>query len=80
MTITALPTKVLVFPEDMTMADIPRRDYDFNKGDRRFHDRQVAIDHALAEATATGIRQIVRPTSPALLGGAPLYLVQAVGS
>lgn len=80
MTTTALPTKVLVFPEDVDVAELPRRGYDFNKGDRRFHDQLDAIDHAHAEARATGVRQIVRPSSPALHGGAPLYLVQAVGS
>lgn len=80
MTITALPAKVLVFPTDLDMRDIPRRPYDFSRGDRRFFDQQDAIDHAHATATATGIRQIVRRDSPALLGGEPMFLVQAVGS
>lgn len=75
----ALPTRVIVLPSDLSVDDIPRRPYDFNQGDRRFHDREEAIDWANEEAIATGVRRIVRADSPALLGGDPLYLVQAVG-
>lgn len=57
---------------------LPRRSYDFNKGDRRFSDRDRAIEHANDKARATGVRQVVRPDS--LVLGTPLFLVQAVGS
>jgi hypothetical protein len=78
MTATALPTKVLVFPDDVDVSAIPRRSYDFNAGDRRFFDQQEAIDHAHSKASESGIRQIVRRDSDVL--GKPVYLVQAVGS
>lgn len=74
----ALPTKVLVFPEDVDVSQIPRRAYDFNKGDRRFFDQQEAIDHAHSLASKTGVRQIVRQDVD-VLGRHP-YLVQAIGS
>lgn len=79
-----MTSPVIILSKDITpelLYDIPRRAYDFNRGDRRFHDQIEAIEHANAEALKTGVRQVVRVTAPALLGGdEPLYLVQAVGS
>lgn len=75
--------RVLVFPDGIDSSDIrmiPTRPYDFNRGDRRFYDQGRAIEHANSTALETGVRQVVRVTSPALDRGAPLYLVQAVGS
>lgn len=57
---------------------LPRRAYDFNKGDRRFSDLDKAIQHANDKASATGVRQVVRPDT--LVLGTALFLVQAVGS
>lgn len=74
--------RVRVYPGgfDIAPASGPTRAYDFNKGDRRFCDQARAIEHANSTALETGVRQVVRVTSPALDRGAPLYLVQAVGS
>lgn len=58
--------------------NLPRRSYDFDKGDRRFRTLTRAVDHADAEAIRTGVRQVVRPDVDSL--GDRLYLVQAVGS
>lgn len=57
---------------------LPRRPYDFNKGDRRFRSLKAAHDHADAVAAETSVRQVVRPDVDALGDG--LYLVQAIGS
>lgn len=76
---TALPTRVIVFPADVDVSQIPRRPYDFNRGDRRFFDQSAAIEHATATAKATGVRQIVRPDIRPL-DKDRLFLVQAVGS
>lgn len=71
-------------PVDLIGVDVlslPQRAYDYNKGDRRFYDRDRAVEHANLEALLTGVRQVIRLDSPAIEGsGAPLYLVQAVGS
>lgn len=72
--------RTIVIDDDVSVHDIPRRSYDFNRGDRRFYSQDSAISHANAEAVRTGVRQVVRLDGPALLGGTPLYLVQAVGS
>lgn len=65
---------------DVNVLKIPRRSYDFNKGDRRFYRRERALAHAELEAALTGVRQIVRLDVPATDNGEPLFLVQAVGS
>lgn len=71
-------------PVDLIGVDVltlPQRAYDFNKGDRRFYDRDQAIEHANLEALLTGVRQAIRLDGPAIEGsGIPLYLVQAIGS
>lgn len=74
--------RVLVFAEDLTndYRNLPQRGYDFTKGDRRFYDQQRAIDHANDVAVKTGVRQVVRLDGAPLLGGQPVWLVQAVGS
>lgn len=67
--------------DEIDVLQIPKRSYDFNRGDRRFFDRDRAISHAEHEAILTGVRQVVRLDSPAIHGsGEKLYLVQAVGS
>lgn len=76
-------TTTLLSPIDLTdvnVLNIPRRSYDFNRGDRRFYRRERALEHAEYEALRTGIRQIVRVDRPATDHGEPLFLVQAVGS
>lgn len=57
---------------------IPKRSYDFNKGDRRFNDLERATAHAHEVASKTGVRQLVRPDTESL--GVSLFVVQAVGS
>lgn len=74
----SLATLVLT---ELTVNDflgLPRRGYDFNKGDRRFTELKRAVDHADETARQTGIRQVVRIDGPVL--GEVMYLVQAVGS
>ena len=66
--------------DGIDVLSLPRRPYDFNKGDRRFFDRDEAIEHAEHEAILTGVRQAIRLDGPAIEGHDPLYLVQAVGS
>jgi len=68
----------IIVAEDINVGQIPRRAYDFSKGDRRFFDIERAIDHANDEASRTGIRQVVRPDTEAL--GDTLFVVQAIGS
>jgi len=69
----------IVIPEDIDVNTIPRRSYDFDKGDRRFHTLERALEHAEAEAGRTSVRQVVRTESaPHFVG--TFYLVQAIGS
>lgn len=73
----------IIEPEIHVVSDqapeiIPRRPYDFNAGDRRFYDRDDAINHAVWVADTTGVRQQVRVSSAAVWDGPPLWLVQAV--
>lgn len=51
------------------------RPYDFNKGDERFHSAGRAAVRILQRTRERGL-QTVRKSSPATLGGAPLFLVQ----
>jgi hypothetical protein len=76
-----LSDEVVVIPEGVDVYTLPRRPYDFNKGDRRFVDIDRAVDHANQEALNTGVRQAVRKDSrePGAFGR-PFYLVQAIGS
>lgn len=53
------------------------RAYDYSKGDRRFHDLEVALSYAEDLAIETGRRQRVRQDSGDE-HAAPLYLVQEV--
>ena len=71
----------IVVGDDVTPTEflaLPRRGYDFQKGDRRFDSFKRAVDHANNEASRTGVRQVVRPDVDSLEN--PVYLVQAVGS
>lgn len=73
--------EVVVIPAGINVHDLPRRSYDFNKGDRRFVDIDQAVNHANERALHTGVRQVIRKDSfePGA-HGRPFYLVQAVGS
>lgn len=73
--------EVVVIPAGIDVHTLPRRSYDFNRGDRRFLDVERAVDHANEVALKTGVRQVVRADSrePGA-NGRPFYLVQAVGS
>lgn len=79
MTVSTIPhPHTLVFPAGVDLFEIPRRSYDFNKGDRRFSTQERAIEHAEAKALETSVRQIVRAdSSPHFID---LWVVQAVGS
>lgn len=69
--------------EDITPEDylaLPKRPYDFDKGDRRFSSLRRAADHAHEEAARTGIRQVVRKDSTPDFVEGTFWLVQAVGS
>ena len=68
----------IIIADDINVYEIPRRAYDFNKGDRRFFDFENAVRFATDEAVRTGIRQIVR-LDVDVLGERP-HLVQAIGS
>lgn len=59
---------------------LPRRPYDFNRGDRRFGNLKRAVDHANDEAARTGIRQVVRKDNPPPFVEGIFWLVQAIGS
>jgi hypothetical protein len=70
-----------IIVQDVTNSEflaLPRRGYDFQKGDRRFDSFKRAVDHANDEASRTGVRQVVRPDVDSLEN--PVYLVQAIGS
>lgn len=70
--------ETIVVADDIDISRVPRRGYDFNKGDRRFQTREAAITHADNEARRTGVRQVVRlDSTPHFV---TLYVVQAVGS
>lgn len=71
-------TTPVIIPKGISVYTIPRRSYDFNKGDRRFWDLDEAIEWANDEARRTGIRQMIRHDSPVL--DRDILLVQAVGS
>lgn len=71
------PIIIVDIPSDEYLR-LPRRSYEFGKGDRRFSDRDRALKHAEAEAIRTGVRQVVRADVTVL--GTPMHLVQAVGS
>jgi hypothetical protein len=68
----------IILSDDVNVYDIPKRSYDFTKGDRRFFDFANAVRFATDEAVRTGIRQVVR-LDVDVLGKRP-HLVQAVGS
>lgn len=72
-------TLALIVPDDIDPAAIPRRGYDFKLGDRRFNDRQHAVDFAVEQANQTGTVFTIRrdPSTPHFVD---LYLVQALGS
>lgn len=74
--------ETIEIPADVDVHSIPRRPYDYSKGDRRFFGRRRALEHANEEARRTGIRQVVRVDPTDLPGQhrAALFLVQAVGS
>lgn len=76
-----LTDEVVVIPSSVDVYDLPRRSYDFNRGDRRFVDIDQAVEHANETALRTGVRQVVRKDSrePGA-HGRPFYLVQAIGS
>lgn len=74
---TTLPP-ILIDLDAQDYLRLPRRGFEFNKGDRRFRDQGRAIDHANETARTTGVRQIVRPDVEVL--GEPMFVVQAVGS
>lgn len=77
---TLSTTSTIVIPDDIDVAKVPTRSYDFAKGDRRFSDIEAAHKHADAEAIRTGVRQVVRKDPGSYTFGPTLYLVQAVGS
>lgn len=73
--------ETIVLDNNVDSYGIPRRPYDFNKGDRRFLDQDRAIEHANEEARRTCVRQVVRPDAAEVPGGkGRFYLIQAVGS
>lgn len=72
--------KPLILPDEFNVFDIPRRGYDFNRGDRRFNDQRRAIAFAYVEATRTGVRQIIRRDSTPDFVEGTFWLVQAIGS
>jgi hypothetical protein len=73
--------ETIVLDNNVDSYGIPRRSYDYDKGDRRFLDQWRAIEHANEEARRTGVRQVVRPDLAEVPGAkGRFYLVQAVGS
>lgn len=71
---TDYPTRVIIFPEDVKVREIPTRPYDLRQGDRRFFSQQAAVDWALEQQGKDGVQRSVRVDS------AGLWLVQALGS
>lgn len=75
-----LNNPVLILPTEIPAGEIPRRSYDFNKGDRRFLDQADAIEWSQTKAEETGIRRVVRVDStPDFLDG-PFFISQEIGS
>lgn len=71
-------TKIVIVGDEVDVFQVPRRAYDFAKGDRRFTDRNQAIDHGIAEFDRTGVQQLVRRDSaPEFID---LFVVQTFGS
>lgn len=68
----------IIIADDVNVNEIPRRSYDFNKGDRRFFDFNNAVRFATDKAVETSVRQVVRLDVDVL--GMQTYLVQAIGS
>lgn len=54
------------------------RAYNFRDGDERYTDREKAIERARTRVEERGCRQQVRISSPALLEGSPLWLIQDI--
>lgn len=69
--------QTVVVQDDVDVYTIPRRAYDFDRGDRRFHSFENAVDHADRVASETAVRQCVRVDNSSF---EKLYLVQAIGS
>jgi hypothetical protein len=74
------PLAPIIIPADVDVYTIPRRPFDFRKGDRRFGELDEAVEHANEEARKTGVRQVIRTYVPFLHGGELTLIVQAVGS
>lgn len=73
-----MSTHTILVHDDIDLAEIPRRDYDFSRGDTRWSTQEKALEVAEAKALETGIRQTVRRSSSPHF--TELWLVQAVGS
>lgn len=76
--ITTEPGIVIADMSPRDFYSLPRRPYDYSRGDRRFGDLKRATDHAHKVASSTGVRQLVRPDTGTL--GMTMFIVQAVGS
>jgi hypothetical protein len=73
--------ETVLIADDVDVYTIPRRSYDYSKGDRRFFDYSRAVEHANDEARSTGVRQCIRPDVAEVPGQRHrLWLVQAIGS
>ena len=68
-------TSVIIVPDDVDVHDIPQRSYDFSKGDRRFGDRQTAINWSSAQEDCYLVRR-----DPADTPGVELHMAQRLGS
>lgn len=72
-------TEPIIPGDDIDFFALPRRPYEFNRGDRRFTDREFAIEYAERVSGETGVRQMVlRQSAPHFVPG--FWVVQAVGS
>jgi len=72
--------ETIIIADDVDVYTIPRRSYDYSRGDRRFFYYHRAVVHANEEARRTGVRQCIRPDLADVPGGRRLWLVQAIGS
>jgi len=77
--IETISTNTGVVVVDGTAQGVVKRDYDYKQGDARRSSREAAIAYAEVRAIQRGVRQQVRPTTPAIVGREPLWLIQDIG-